>query len=559
MRRILSLIAYASVPTVINAVQISVDETGPSNPVFDGYVSYSIEFSSFPDFAGNNSRPNTFSENLLDNLGNIIGTKPYIRIGGNTQDYALYNASLPYALNGTIDPKRSPDYPTTIFIGPSFFESYNTFKNSKFIHGFNLGLGGNRTSGWQTLLDTVPLACKALSGGKLFAWTYGNEPDLFSTSSQGPVRPPSWNEAEYVDQWLNGTRKIHELLEKNCPDLAKNGTYGYIAPAFAGVGNKLKAPKAWGEGLNEDKNIKLFDTHNYISGATSPGVTLQGTLMNHSITKGSVDAHIVEYNQVKAIDPAAPPLIFGETNSLYNQGRPGLSNTFGAALWGVDFNLYSASVGFKRVHMHMGTDYRYASWQPIATTKATIGTKAPYYGNIAVASFLAPPPSSSSYSPTSPLATVKHIPIPSTPFLSAYAAYHSTTLTRLIFLNLQSYNTTASGEGLVPLPPSSLTPRPTVTFNFTLPAAYLLKDGGKEKQVVVKRLMANGSDAITGITWDGWSYNWELDEGRPVRLANVTRRSENERAWVGEGVSDGGKVGLGVAVEAGSAALVEFV
>ena len=80
--------------------------------------------------------------------------------------------------------------------------------------------------------------------------------------------------------------------------------------------------------------------------------------MNHAVTMASVDAHIVEYNKVKAIDPTAPPLIFGETNSLYNQGRPGLSNTFGAALWGVDFNLYSAGVGFKRVHMHMGTNYR---------------------------------------------------------------------------------------------------------------------------------------------------------------------------------------------------------
>ncbi|CCC05997.1 unnamed protein product [Sordaria macrospora k-hell] len=549
MRRILSFIAYAFVPTVINAVQISVDESASSNPVFDGYVSYSIEFSSFPEFAGNNSRPNTFSENLLGNLGKIIGTKPYIRVGGNTQDYALYNASLPYGLNGTIDPKRSSDYPTTIFIGPSFFESYNTFKNTKFIHGFNLGLGGNRTSGWQTLLDTVPLACKALGGGKLFAWTYGNEPDLFSTSAQGPVRPPSWNEAEFVDQWLNGTRKIQELLEKNCPDLAKNGTYEYIAPSFAGVGNKLKAPKAWGEGLNEDKNIKLFATHNYISGATSPGVTLQGTLMNHSMTKASVDAHIVEYDKLRRSSLARP-------TRYTTKADRGSQTPFGAALWGVDFNLYSASVGFKRVHMHMGTNYRYASWQPIATTKATIGTKAPYYGNIAVASFLAPPlPSSPAYSSSSSQATVKHLPIPSTPFLSAYAAYHSTTLSRLIFLNMNSYNTTASGEGLVPLPPTSLVPRPSVTFNFTLPAAYFK---GK-KEVVVKRLMANGSDAITGITWDAWSYNWELDEGKPVRLANVTRRSESERAWVGEGVSDGGKVGLGVVVEAGSVALVEFV
>lgn len=72
----------------------------------------------------------------------------------------------------------------------------------------------------------------------------------------------------------------------------------------------------------------------------------------------SVDSHITEYNKILAIDPSAPPLIFGEANSLYNEGRPGLSNTFGAALWGVDFNLYSASVNIRRVHMHMGNNFR---------------------------------------------------------------------------------------------------------------------------------------------------------------------------------------------------------
>lgn len=83
--------------------------------------------------------------------------------------------------------------------------------------------------------------------------------------------------------------------------------------------------------------------------------------MNHAVTKRSVDAHIAEYKSILSRSSSsnpAPPLIFGETNSLYNQGRPGLSNTFGAALWGLDFNLYAASVGFKRVHMHMGTNYR---------------------------------------------------------------------------------------------------------------------------------------------------------------------------------------------------------
>ena len=42
-------------------------------------------------------------------------------------------------------------------------------------------------------------------------------------------------------------------------------------------------------------------------------------------------------------------------------------------------------------------------------------------------------------------------------------------------------------------------------------------------EVGVRRLMANGSDAISGITFDGYSYNFELDDGKPVLLGNVTR------------------------------------
>ncbi|KAK4231827.1 Beta-glucuronidase [Podospora fimiseda] len=513
---IATLAALAAPFLEVTAAQYTISSPVPANDVFEAYVSYSIEFSSFPDFAGNNSNPNTFSNNLLDNIKHITGVKPYIRVGGNTQDYALYDASLPIALNGTFDPKRSEDYPTTIFIGPSYFESYNTFRGVKYSHGFNLGLGGNNSAGWQTLLDTVPLACKALSG-KLYLWGYGNEPDLFSTSAQGPVRPITWNEREYVWQWLNGTRVIKTLIQEHCPELATEENYGYLAPSHAGVGNRLKAPAAWAAGVNTDKNVKLFSTHNYISGATSPGVTLQGTLMNHTVTRRSVDAHVTEYNAIKAIDPSAPPMIFGETNSLYNQGRPGLSNTFGAALWVADFNLYSASVGFKRVQMHMGTNYRYQSWQPLTTNLSPKGTKAPYYGNI-LSAFV-----TSAYCS---LSTISHIPLSNPHLESAYAAYKNAgaLLTRIAVLNLRNYNTTVDGAGLVPVPTPPV--RGSQTYNFTVPDYY--KPG---YSVGVRRLLANGSDAITGITWDGYSYNYELDLGKPVRLGNVTY---GEKVQVGE-------------------------
>lgn len=173
----------------------------------------------------------------------------------------MYNASLDYALNGTFNYSLSSDYPTTIFIGPSYFESYAQWPDVKFSHGFNLGLGANKTAGWETLLDTVPLACKALSHGNLYMWEYGNEPDLYSTSAQGPVRPANWNESWYVSQWLNGTRQIKRSLQQSCPHLLSNGTYGYLAPSFAGVGNHLKLPATWAAGLDTDGDVQLLSTH----------------------------------------------------------------------------------------------------------------------------------------------------------------------------------------------------------------------------------------------------------------------------------------------------------
>lgn len=63
------------------------------------------------------------------------------------------------------------------------------------------------------------------------------------------------------------------------------------------------------------------------------------------------------------IKPNAP-LVLGEGNSLARQGVGGISNSFGAALWGLDFALQLVVRGIGRWHMHQGTNYRYQAWQP---------------------------------------------------------------------------------------------------------------------------------------------------------------------------------------------------
>ena len=252
--------------------------------------------------------------------------------------------------------------------------------------------------------------------------------------------------------------------------------------------------------------------------------------MNHSSNVASIALQLNESRLLAALpnnlDPNLP-FILGETNSLYNEGRPGLSNTFGAALWGVDFNLWCATNNIRRTHMHQGTNYRYQSWQPIETNVTTKGTKAPYYGNIAVASFMGDIVSSAP--------SIANLPLPNEEE-SAYAAYNDGKLDRVIVINMMEYNATAGNQYI-----DNYT-RPIERYEFQLPTGY-------SGEAEIQRLLANGSDAITGVTFDGYSYNYELESGKPVLLHNVTR---------GETVIVGSHGKMSIEVPRSSAAIVRF-
>ena len=250
--------------------------------------------------------------------------------------------------------------------------------------------------------------------------------------------------------------------------------------------------------------------------------------MNHTSTVRSISSQVAV---ASALANYSLPFILGETNSLYNEGAPGLSNAFGAALWGVDFNLWCASQNIRRVHMHQGTNYRYASWQPIPSSKASIGTKAPYYGNIAVAAMLG--------NLVVHNTSIANVPLPDERE-SAYLAYEDGRLARLMVVNMMQYNYTLSGTASGPLNPAA---RPNATYTFNL-------GGLQSSSARVQRLSANGSDAITGISWDGYSYNYELARGQPVVLKNVT---------TGERVNVASNGSVSVTLPLSSAAILTFL
>ena len=159
------------------------------------------------------------------------------------------------------------------------------------------------------------------------------------------------------------------------------------------------------------------------------------------------------------------------------------------------------------MRQHQGTNYRYNAWQPVTTNKATQGTKAPYYGSIGTAAVLGN-------------SVVHNIQIANVLLPdareAAYVIFEDGILARLAVINMMQYNYTNPNGSI------NTAPRPSKTYNFTFGPT------GKSS-VRVQRLIANGSDSVTGITMDGRSYNYELDHGRPVILNNVTT---GERAAV---------------------------
>lgn len=168
MAFITSLVAFASLvplavttgsfrPNVSNTIRLE-PPTAPARgrQVVDAaYQSFSIEFSYMADYGGNNtlalshlcwcslggftyfsvSNPNHFSKQVVQNLYDISGAYPIFRIGGSTQNSAVY---YPNQTEAIIDPFDSvaSDQPSRSMLGPAFMESFQQFpRGTKYIYG----------------------------------------------------------------------------------------------------------------------------------------------------------------------------------------------------------------------------------------------------------------------------------------------------------------------------------------------------------------------------------------------------------------------------------------
>ena len=95
---------------------------------------------------------------------------------------------------------------------------------------------------------------------------------------------------------------------------------------------------------------------------------------------------------------------------------------------------------------------------------------------------------------------------------AAYALFDGEDLSKLVVLNLQTFNETSDAAS-----------RPSRNYQFKIPKDY---ESGR-----VERLTAPGSDSEKDVTFGGVSYDYDLEMGQPVVVG-----SEKESAEINDGV-----------------------
>lgn len=89
---------------------------------------------------------------------------------------------------------------------------------------------------------------------------------------------------------------------------------------------------------------------------------------------------------------------------------------------------------------------------------------------------------------------------------SAYAVYHNYALSRLVTLNLETWNS------------NSTTPRPSKEYTFRVSGQYTTAN--------VLRFMGPGADARSNLTLGGVSYDYELGGGKPVIVDELGKKEK---------------------------------
>jgi len=282
-----------------------------------------------------------------------LGQHGVIRIGGNTSDYASFQPE-----------GRLVSSPKATVINAESLRQLGRFLDAtgwKLIWNLNLG------SGTEPQAAQEAQAVASAVGDKLLAFQIGNEPDLFAHEGH---RRSGYGYAQYLQEYRRYKAAIRGRL---------------AAARFAGPDVAVATDWAVRFAKDEGRDLALLTHHYYRGGASNPKSSLRELLAPHPNLNKMLDT------MRAASREAGIPYRIVETNSFSGGGKRGVSNTFGSALWTLDYMLTLASYGAAGLNLETGMNQLgfISPYSPIMDDQRGHYTAAPdYYGMLGFAQLM---------------------------------------------------------------------------------------------------------------------------------------------------------------------------
>ncbi len=303
--------------------------------------------------------PHFFSGDNLELVGFVrrLGNSGVLRIGGNTSEYCYWapngetnpraqavesmmnDKATPIGFGFAVGPDAAHKSPSPVNITPAAIRNLRDFLDAtgwKLIYGLNMGTG--------TVEDAAAEAAFVadVAGRKLLAFQLGNEPDLFYRNG---LRKPDYDFAQFAADW----RRYSQAVRRRVPGAP------FAGPDTA-YNNEWLVPFA--KQFKDD--VRFLTHHYYAEGPPSdPAMTIERLLRPNPKLRDEFDGMQQTSRQTGL------PFRLAETNSCYQGGKPGVSDTFASALWGADLMYQLASEGGIGINFHGGG---YGCYTPIAGT-----------------------------------------------------------------------------------------------------------------------------------------------------------------------------------------------
>ncbi|KAK0523830.1 hypothetical protein OC842_006013 [Tilletia horrida] len=327
----------AVVPLDLVPVNITAGIAVPAN-----FLGISIELSVAADIFGSQlsnlyapflNYISSISERLPESMG------PSIRVGGNTQDTATYNASAADAVVKTsahgIDPVTGAPITPTLQVSSKLFDIMQAIGKTlrvEWIYGVNMA---NLTPDLnkplvQELTDTLNTQLQML--------LVGNEPDRYPVTGR---RPENYTIAEYLDEWDVLTAGI----ERDTPTRDF-----FVAPSVCCAWTTEQVLVDSGMATRFKDRLAAVSAIKYPQSLCASGpIGGHAFYLNHTNT---ITFAMYDQDAVATSVALNLPYILVETNTASCIGIDFVSNAFSSTLWAIDAALQLAFRNHTGMYLH---------------------------------------------------------------------------------------------------------------------------------------------------------------------------------------------------------------